>query len=86
MVEIRPPYMLNRAPVVLNRFQNSEYTMVGRFAAAATAKASATRNAMFWPLARMPRPMASAPITTAVIRETLTCLFSSTCPFFSTLA
>ena len=38
--------MLNRAPVVLKRRQNSEYRMVGRFADAATAKASATRNAM----------------------------------------
>ena len=51
--------MLHSAPGVLNRFQNSEYRIVGRFADAATAKASATRNAMFWPLARMPRPIAS---------------------------
>ena len=43
--------MLHSAPVVLNRFQNSEYRIVGRFAEAATANASATRNAMFWPLA-----------------------------------
>ena len=46
-----PPHMLNRAPRVLNRVQNSEYRMVGRLALAATAKASATRNAMFCPLA-----------------------------------
>ena len=44
--------MLHSAPLVLNRFQNSEYRIVGRFAEAATAKASATRNAMFWPLAQ----------------------------------
>ena len=40
--------MLHSAPRVLNRFQNSEYRIVGRLALAATAKASATRNAMFW--------------------------------------
>ncbi len=57
MVEIRPPYMLHSAPRVLNRFQYSEYTIVGRLAAAATANASATRNATFCPLARMPRPI-----------------------------
>src|SRR3954447_3243497 len=51
---IRPPYMLQSAPRVLKRFQYSEYRIVGRFADAATAKASATRNAMFWPSARMP--------------------------------
>ena len=60
--------------------------IVGRLAAAATANASATRKATFWPLARMPRPMASTPSTTAVIRETLTCSASVTLPFFSTLA
>ncbi len=70
---IRPPYMLHRAPQVLNRFQYSEYTIVGRLAEAATANASATRNATFWPLARMPKPIAATPSTTAVIRETLTC-------------
>ena len=46
--------MLHSAPRVLNRAQYSEYRIVGRLAAAATANASATRNAMFWPLARMP--------------------------------
>src|SRR5690349_13937877 len=42
-----PAYMLHSAPRVVKRFQNSEYTIVGRFADAATAKASATRNATF---------------------------------------
>src|ERR1700730_15665175 len=42
---IRPPYMLHSTPLVLNRIQNKEYRIVGRFAEAATAKASATRNA-----------------------------------------
>ena len=51
--------MLHSAPRVLNRFQNSEYRMVGRLAEAATAKASATRKAMFWFLARMPPTMAT---------------------------
>src|ERR1700710_379155 len=45
---IRPPYMLQRAPRVLKRFQYSEYRIVGRFAAAATAKARATSTQMFW--------------------------------------
>src|SRR5699024_5505181 len=69
-VLMSPPYMLNRAPVVLKRFQNSEYRMVGRLADAATANARATRNAMFCPAAPMPRTTASMPITTTVIRET----------------
>ena len=55
IVEIRPPYMLHSAPRVLNRCQYSEYRIVGRLAAAATANASATRNAMFCPAARMPQ-------------------------------
>ena len=78
MVQIRPPYMLHSAPRVLNRAQYSEYTMVGRLAAAATAKASATRNATFCPLARMPSPIAMTPSTTAVIRDTRTCSVSET--------
>src|SRR6185312_3741154 len=82
IVEISPPYMLHSAPRVLNRSQYSEYRMVGRLAAAATANASATRNAMFCPLARMPSPMPSRPSTTAVIRDTRTCSASVTlCDF-----
>ena len=79
--------MLHSAPVVLNRFQNSEYSSVGRFAEAATANASATRNATFCPFAAMPPRMDTTPITTAVIRATFTsaCL-SSTCPRLITLA
>ena len=42
-----PPYMLHTAPRVVKLRQNSEYRMVGRLADAATAKASATRNATF---------------------------------------
>ncbi|NCL77823.1 hypothetical protein AIIKEEIJ_05319 [Rhodococcus sp. YH1] len=64
--------MLNRAPVVLNFFQNSEYSSVGRLADAATAKARATRKAMFWPIARMPSTIETTPITTTVMRETRT--------------
>ena len=48
---IRPPYMLITAPRVVNRRQKSEYRIVGRLALAATAKASATRNATFCPCA-----------------------------------
>ena len=63
--------MLHRQPRVLKRFQNSEYRIVGRFADAATAKASATRNAMFCPLAAMPPRIATAPTTSAAMRATL---------------
>ena len=79
--------MLHSAPVVLNRFQNSEYRIVGRFAEAATAKASATRKAMFWPLARMPPRIATMPMTTAVRRAILTsvCCSSWTLPCLITL-
>jgi hypothetical protein len=55
-------------------------------AAAATANASATRNAMFCPLARMPSPIAKMPNTTAVIRDTFTCSSSVTLWLFITLA
>jgi hypothetical protein len=79
--------MLHSAPRVLKPFQNSEYRMVGRFADAATANASATRNAMFWPFAMMPPPMATAPITSAVLRAILTsCTLSSASPFLITFA
>jgi hypothetical protein len=79
--------MLHSAPAVLKRFQNSEYRIVGRLAEAATANASATRNAMFCPLARMPPRIATMPITTAVMRATLTSSFlPSTSPRLMTLA
>ena len=64
--------MDHRAPRVLKPFQNSEYRIVGRLALAATAKASATRNAMFWFLARMPPRIAMTPMTTDAVRATLT--------------
>ena len=54
--------MLHRAPEVLNRFQNSEYRIVGRLALAATANASATRNATFCPFAKIPPMIARIPI------------------------
>jgi hypothetical protein len=58
--------------------------MVGRLAEAA--KASATRKAMFSPAcsARMPRPIATAPMTTAVIRATRTSPLGGTFPFLIT--
>src|ERR687889_824228 len=64
--------MLHSAPVVLNRAQNSEYRSVGRFADAATANASATRNATFCPFATIPPTIAMTPTTTAVSRATRT--------------
>ena len=64
--------MDHSAPRVLKPFQNSEYRIVGRLALAAIAKASATRNAMFWFLARMPPRIATAPMTTDAMRATRT--------------
>ena len=81
-----PPYMLHSAPRVLNRRQYNEYRIVGRFADAATAKASATKNAMFWPLARIPRMMPRMPRTTTVMRETRTCSSPLQYPRLMTLA
>src|SRR5919199_1297763 len=46
----------------------------------------ATRNATFCPLARMPPPMATRPMTTAVMRATRTSPSGSTCPFLMTFA
>ena len=83
---IKPPYMLHSTPVVLNRFQNSEYRIVGRFAEAATAKASATRKATFWPSAAMPPSTASTPMTHAVMRATRTSLSASRLSRLITLA
>ncbi|MCY1232357.1 hypothetical protein D9M72_448440 [compost metagenome] len=60
--------------------------MVGRFAEAATAKASATRNATFWPLAKMPPAIARRPMTTTVRRATLTSVSASAFPLAITLA
>ena len=58
----------------------------GRFAEAATAKASATRNAMFSFCAGMASAMAMPPMTNAAIRATLTSSFSVAVPFLMTVA
>ena len=41
---------------------------------------------MFWPLAKMPPTIATTPMTTAVIRATLTSASGSASPFLMTLA
>src|SRR5262245_25956056 len=74
------------APTVLNRFQNSEYRMAGRLPDAATAKARATRNATLRSRARMPRPMAMAPMTSAEPRATTTSWRSDAWPWRRPLA
>src|ERR1044072_5461714 len=84
--EPSPVYMAHSVPVVLNRFQNNEYSSVDRFADAANANASATRNATFCPLAMMPPMIDSAPTTTAVSRATLTSEAASAPPFLMMLA
>ena len=86
IAEPSPPYMLQMAPWVVNLRQYSEYRMVGRLAEAATAKARATRNATFCPLAKMPPIMASTPMTTTVRRATLTSVAASALPLAMTLA
>src|SRR6478609_2384627 len=72
------------APLVLNRFQNSENRITGRFADAAMAKAIATRNATFSDWAGMARAIDTAPMQTAAIRPTLTSCLSVTLPFLIT--
>ncbi len=52
--------------------------IAGRFAEAATAKARATRNAMFSDCAGMARAIETAPISSAATRATLTSSFSVT--------
>src|ERR671915_2656609 len=74
------------APLVLNRFQYNEYSRVGRLAAAATAKASATRNATLMPRAKIDSTMAIAPMTKAAIRAALTSSRSLAVPRLITLA
>jgi hypothetical protein len=76
----------NTAPRVVNLRQYSEYRIVGRFAEAATANASATRNAMFCPGTAIPPMIASRPMTTTVRRATLTSPSGGTSPFLRTFA
>ncbi len=72
-------------PPVLHLRQNSVSSTHGKLAEAATAKASATRWATFWPLAAMPMVMAIAPTTTEVMRAALTCSCVVTWPSLITL-
>ena len=80
-----PPYMDHTAPRVVKRRQYREYTMVGRFAEAATAKARATRNATFCPWAPMPPAMETTPMTTTVVLATRSSWRGSEFPFLMTL-
>src|SRR5690349_6517792 len=68
--------MLQVAPAVLNRFQNRLNSSAGRFAEAATAKASATRNAMLSFCAGIASAIDTAPIPTAANRATRSSDFS----------
>ena len=78
--------MLKTAPMVLKRFQNRLYSSAGRLADAATAKASATRKAMFSRCAGIASKIATAPMAKAAIRTTISSLLSDACPFLITLA
>src|SRR5699024_2365449 len=82
--DTRPPVIDHTEPRVLNRFQYSEYRIDGRLALAAMANASDTRKAMLTPLARMPPMIASNPITTEVIRATMTSERGAALPSLST--
>src|SRR5258705_693978 len=74
------------APRVLNFFQKREKRIAGRFADAAIANASATRNATLRLRAKMPRTIATAPMTNAEYRATTTSCRSVVCPRLMTLA
>src|SRR5919107_3761177 len=63
--EIRPTSMPVTAPVVLTRFQKMVSRITGTFALAATAKASATRNATLKLSAGRARSIAATEIPTA---------------------
>ena len=63
--------MLKTAPIVLKRFQNRLYSNAGRLADAATAKASATRKAMFSRCAGIASKIATDPMAKAAIRTTI---------------
>jgi hypothetical protein len=78
--------MLNVAPTVLKRRQNRLNSRAGRLADAATAKASATRNAMFSRWAGMASKIATVPMPKAAIRTTRNSSFSLAFPFLNTLA
>src|SRR5690348_347322 len=84
--EIRPPYRPHTAPRELNLFQNSENRIAGRFAEAAIANATATRNATFRLRANTARTIAIAPITNAEYRATFTSSRSPVLPRRITLA
>ena len=71
--------MPSTMPPVLQRFQNSVSSTHGKFADEATANASATRCATFWPFAAMPMVIASAPTTTVAMRAAMTCSCGVTC-------
>ena len=76
-------YDENGRPVagLLNPERNAlSCTLDEMFADAAMAKARATRNAMFWPMAPIPMTIDRMPITTTVIRETRSCDCSEACP------
>src|SRR2546430_15558826 len=78
--------MPQTAPRVLTRFKNSENRIAGRSAEAAIANATATRNATLRPRAKMPRTTATAPITRAAYRATVTSSRSLVRPLRTTLA
>ena len=63
---------------MLKRFQNMLKMIDGRLADAATAKASATRNAMLSRCAGIDSAIAMAPMTKAPMRATRTSSFSDT--------
>ena len=74
-----PTIIPSTMPPVLQRFQNNVSSTHGKFADDATANASATRCATFWPFAAIPIAIARAPTTSVATRAALTCSCGVTC-------
>ena len=67
-----PTSMPVTMPPVLQRFQYSVSSTQGKLALAATANASPTSTATFWPLAAMPMPIDMAPTIKVAMRAAST--------------
>ncbi|CJN27676.1 Uncharacterised protein [Streptococcus pneumoniae] len=78
---IRPVRLPHKAPEGLNRFQKTVNTISGRFALAATANASATRNATFKDCAKIARRIESTDTATEAHLAAFICSFSVASPF-----
>jgi hypothetical protein len=85
MDETIPTIIDHAMPLAVVFFQNKRNNIAGRFAEAATANASPTRNETFMPLKRIPRRIAKRPTPIAAILPAFTFPLSviSTCRYLS---